>query len=73
MILTMLPVTVSAAEPFTDTGTCGANVTYAYDSASETLTISGSGQMADYNPNYYAGDDKRSTVVCWYCWCWNKI
>ena len=41
----------SAAE-IIDSGECGENVTYTLDSEG-TLTISGTGEMEDYNYSYY--------------------
>lgn len=46
-ILAILPLMTWAD----DSGTCGENVTYYYEESSKTLTISGSGEMANYN-NY---------------------
>lgn len=43
MMLSMIPA-VSAAE----SGTCGPNLRWEYDSASSTLTISGSGEMTEF-------------------------
>ena len=42
------------------TGTCGANLTWSYDTSTGVLTISGSGDM----PNY--GSEKYYTDVPWY-------
>ena len=44
-LLTLLPVAALAD----DSGSCGENVTYTYDEATNTLTISGTGEMADYS------------------------
>ena len=45
MVMSIIPITVSAA---TYSGTCGDNVTWTYDSSTYTLTISGTGDMYDY-------------------------
>ena len=53
-------------------GTCGENVTWAYDSGSKTLTISGTGPMEDYDYNslnapswigYGIGEEMKEVVV----------
>ena len=46
MIFSIMPITASAE---TITGTCGANITWVYDSVNHVLTISGTGDMYDYN------------------------
>jgi hypothetical protein len=48
LILTLLPMVASADA----TGKCGKDLTWVYDSESETLTISGAGEMKDYE--YYS-------------------
>ena len=47
-ILTLLPMLASADK----SGTCGENLTWTYEEATKTLTISGSGKMNDYAYNY---------------------
>ena len=47
MIVSLLPVTALAAD-IVDSGTCGAEVTWTLDSEG-VLTISGSGDMYDYD------------------------
>ena len=51
MLLALLPATALAADP-TTSGPCGENLTWTLtqnkDSTTYTLTISGSGDMADY-------------------------
>ena len=47
MLLALLPATALAADP-TTSGSCGENLTWSFDSATGTLTISGTGAMADY-------------------------
>ena len=48
MLLLMLLTTVSAWAT-DDSGSCGTNVTYTYVESTHTLTISGTGAMADYD------------------------
>lgn len=48
-ILALLCLTVSSAWA-DDSGSCGTSLTYSYVGATHTLTISGSGEMAKYNP-----------------------
>ena len=45
MLLALLPATALAADP-TTSGSCGENLTWSFDSATGTLTISGTGAMA---------------------------
>ena len=47
LIFGLLPVGVFAANP--TSGTCGKNATWSYNAATKTLSISGSGDMADYH------------------------
>lgn len=51
LVLGMLPMTVFAADP--TTGTCGENLTWSVDTETGTLTISGTGEMDDYDVGYY--------------------
>ncbi len=46
MIISTIPITASAA---TYSGTCGSNLTWTYNSTSYILTISGTGDMANYS------------------------
>lgn len=46
-VLILLPMVASAVH-----GSCGANVTYTYIEGTNTLTISGSGDMSNYNGYY---------------------
>ena len=46
-IMFLLPIAASAD----DSGTCGQNVTWTYESATQTLTISGNGAIWNYNSN----------------------
>lgn len=49
MVISIIPLTASAETP--TSGTCGDNLTWEYDSATYTLTISGTGTMYDYPHN----------------------
>ena len=67
-ILALLCLTVSGAWA-DDSGSCGTSLTYSYVGATHTLTISGSGEMAKYDPymtkapwNDYK-DDITSVVI----------
>ena len=49
LVLTAIGIaTTATATAVDDSGSCGENVTYTFDAASGTLTISGTGDMADY-------------------------
>lgn len=48
MMLTLLP-TAARAEDTATSGTCGDNVFWSYDEGTKTLTISGTGDMEDYD------------------------
>ncbi len=50
MIFSIIPLTASAAEI---SGTCGDNLTWTFDDSTGTLTISGTGEMYDYNINSF--------------------
>ena len=63
MVISTLPITASAA---TVSGKCGANLTWTYDDATGTLTISGTGAMYDYDYNnrpWESYEDSIKTVV----------
>ena len=45
MVISIIPITASATET---TGICGDNLTWSYDDTTCTLTISGEGDMYDY-------------------------
>ena len=55
-LLLLLPMLASADK----SGTCGDNLTWTYVEATQTLTISGSGEMNNYNNDY------SSSRVPWY-------
>ena len=57
-------ITSSAAEP--TSGTCGENLTWTFDDSTDTLTISGTGAMYDYdidNRPWESYEDSIKTVV----------
>ena len=60
LFLALLPMMASAD----DSGTCGDNLTWTYESATNTLTISGTGNMNNYQPFSYASpwDSFRSSI-----------
>ena len=53
LIFGLLPVGVLAANP--TSGSCGANARWEYDAATKTLSISGSGDMTDYETDPVMG------------------
>ena len=64
MVISNIPITASAAAP--TSGTCGDNLTWEYDSATYTLTISGTGDMYDYdsdNRPWESYEDSIKVVV----------
>ncbi len=62
-ILTLLPMLAMAD----DSGSCGENVTYTYNSTTKTLTIQGSGAMTNYNSSsdipWYSYKNYIQTVI----------
>ena len=65
LVLSSLVIPVSVSAEVTASGTCGAvgnenNVTWSYDDSTTTLTISGTGAMADYD------DSDKSTWAPWW-------
>ena len=63
MVLSIVPVSAVAA---TISGSCGTNVTWSYDTATYTLTISGEGVMSGYKSNnrpWESYEDNIKTVV----------
>ncbi len=62
MVLSIIPITASAAT----SGPCGENLSWSYNSSTFTLTISGTGKMANYsftNRPWESQEDKITTVV----------
>ena len=49
MIITTLTALPFTAHALDESGECGENVTYTFDYDTGTLTISGEGEMSDYN------------------------
>ena len=67
LLCTLVPAAVVPASAETTSGTCGANLTWTFDSSTGTLTIQGSGQMTYYGrgtaPWYDLKDSiKRITI-----------
>ena len=60
LFLALLPMMASAD----DSGACGTNLTWTYESATNTLTISGTGNMNNYQSYSYASpwDSFRSSI-----------
>ena len=58
LVTMMLPMVVSAA----NSGTCGDNLTWVYDEATQTLTISGTGAMSNYNSSSIPWKDFRNKI-----------
>ena len=48
-------ISIKASAEGATSGTCGANVTWNYNTSTKTLTISGTGAMSDYNFSNYNG------------------
>ena len=71
MVISIIPITASAAAP--TSGTCGDDLTWTYDDTTYTLTISGTGAMYDYesvsmsdffiNQPWYSFADKITKIV----------
>ena len=62
LILTMMLTAVSDAWA-DDSGSCGTAVTWSYVESTQTLTISGSGAMTDYNLNNQPWKDLKSQIT----------
>ena len=65
LLISMLLPMVAMAD---DSGSCGTNVTYTYESSTNTLTIQGSGTMTDYSydddvPWYSYRKDIKTVVI----------
>ena len=61
MVLTLF-VTATFADGNENSGTCGENLTWSYDSNTKTLTISGTGNMEDYSLGGGAGSVNLTTA-----------
>ena len=61
MLLTLLPQTVLFASAATS-GTCGDNLSWSYNSSTYTLTITGSGEMTDWNYSDVPWYSYRSSI-----------
>ena len=53
MVISIIPITASAETP--TSGTCGDNLTWIFNKETNTLTISGTGDMYDYEINDVSG------------------
>lgn len=53
LVLTLFLVFPAGAEEVTHSGTCGENITWRFDETSGTLTLSGTGPMADYDTSIW--------------------
>ena len=62
LILLIITIPISHIEGYAATsGKCGENVVWEYDDSTKTLTISGIGDMADYNA-YLSFDDNHNKI-----------
>lgn len=62
MVMSIIPITASAA----NSGSCGEDVSWSYNSSTFTLTISGTGKMKNYsltNRPWESQEDKITTVI----------
>ncbi|MBO5415478.1 MAG: leucine-rich repeat protein [Clostridia bacterium] len=48
LMLALLAVSCGSSAPASDSGDCGSGLTWSYDAETQTLSISGNGQMKDY-------------------------
>ena len=69
MVISIIPITASAA---TYSGTCGDNLTWEYDSATYTLTISGTGTMYDYPHNKRPWESYEDNIKVIIYYLYNK-
>ena len=62
LILLIITIPISHIEGYAATsGKCGENVVWEYDDSTKTLTISGIGDMTDYNA-YLSFDDNYNKI-----------
>lgn len=63
LVLTLFLVLPAGAEEVTHSGTCGENITWRFDETSGTLTLSGSGPMADYDEGFWTNKSYRDSIT----------
>ena len=65
LVMTLLPMVAMAD----DSGSCGENVTWTYEEGTHTLSISGTGDMRNYDiyENGYYDNEKGEYVSSFYC------
>ena len=68
LLVVMMSITIGDGFAQTQSGTCGANLTWSFNEATETLTISGSGDMENYNsypsyPPWYFQHSIKTVVI----------
>ncbi len=61
MVVTIIPITASAADP--TSGTCGENVTWEYNESTNTMSISGQGPMYGYEVDAFKFIDERPWIT----------
>ena len=61
-LLLLLVCSWTAVCVFAQSGTCGANLTWNFDSSTGTLTISGTGAMRDYSYSSAPWYSQRSNI-----------
>jgi len=59
LFLLMLPLAINAD----DSGTCGPNLVWTYEEATKTLTISGTGEMKNYDNDYSGWFKYREEII----------
>ena len=66
MVISIIPMSAITSHAYVDSGSCGDNVTWSYNTSTYTLTISGTGSMYDYDWNnrpWESYEDKIKTVI----------